>query len=153
MATPVYITGTGHTRFGRLPGTFEDLIVEVTQEALADAGLTGADIDAVCLGHFNSGLVPDGFASSLAMQADAGLRFAPATRYENACASGAAAFHGALNLIRAGGARHVLVIGAEKMTHRATAEVTRALAGAGYQTDPAEAGLSFPQVFGLLAAA
>ncbi|MCW1931756.1 thiolase domain-containing protein [Pararhodobacter zhoushanensis] len=151
MPIQTYITGTGHSRFGKLSATLEELITEVTREALADAGLQGSDIDAVYLGHFNSGLVPDGFASSLAMQADAGLRFAPATRCENACASGAAAFHGALNLIRAGGARNVLVIGAEKMTHRTTADVTRALAGAGYQNDPAEAGLSFPQAFALLA--
>lgn len=153
MSSPVYITGTGHSRFGKIPGTLEDLIVDVTREALADAGLAGGDIDAIYLGHFNSGLVPDGFASSLAMQADPGLRYAPATRCENACASGAAAFHGALNLIRAGGARNVLVIGAEKMSHRSTPDVTRALAGAGYQNDPGEAALSFPQVFGLLATA
>lgn len=153
MSQPIHITGTGHSRFGRLPDTLEDLITEVAREALADAGLAGEDIDAIYLGHFNSGLVADGFASSLAKAADPGLRWAPATRCENACASGAAAFHAGLNLIRAGGARHVLVIGAEKMTHRATADVTRALAGAGYQNDPAEAGLSFPQVFALQAGA
>lgn len=147
----IYITGTGHSRFGRLPGTLEDLITEVTREALADAGLGGSDIDAIFLGHFNAGLVADGFASSLAMQADPGLRYAPATRCENACASGSAAFHAGLNLIRAGGARHVLIIGAEKMTHRSTPEVTQSLAAAGYQNDPAEAALSFPQVFSLLA--
>lgn len=153
MPQSVYIIGTGHSRFGKLPGTLEDLITEVTQEALADAGRAGHEIDAIFLGHFNSGLVADGFASSLAMQADAGLRYAPATRCENACASGAAAFHAGLNLIRAGGAKNVLVIGAEKMTHRSTPDVTRALAGAGYQTDPAEAALSFPQVFALQARA
>lgn len=153
MSQPIYITGTGHSRFGRLTETLEDLIVAVTQEALADAGLTGSEIDAIHLGHFNSGLVTDGFASSLAMQADPGLRYAPAARAENACASGAAAFHAGLNLIRAGGAKNVLVIGAEKMTHRSTPEVTAALAGAGYQNDPVEAALSFPQVFALQAQA
>ena len=39
------------------------------------------------------------------------------------------------------------------MTHRSTAEVTAALGSAGYQGDPAEAGLSFPQVFALAARA
>lgn len=102
MPQPVYITGTGHSRFGRLPGSFEDLVTEVAAEALADAGLPGSGIDAIFLGHFNAGLVPDGFASSLAKRADPGLRFAPAARCENACASGAAAFHAGLNLIRAG---------------------------------------------------
>lgn len=43
------------------------------------------------------------------------------------------------------------MVGAEKMTHRSTQEVTAALAGAGYQNNPAEAALSFPQVFALAA--
>src|SRR3546814_670467 len=37
------------------------------------------------------------------------------------------------------------------MTHNSTADVTRALAGAGYQNDPQEAALSFPQVFAVAA--
>lgn len=147
----IHIIGSGHTRFGRLTETLEELIVAATREAITESGLAPDEIDAVFLGHFNSGLVSDGFASSLILQAHPDLRFKPATRCENACASGAAAIHGALNLIRAGGARNVLVVGAEKMTHRSTADVTTALAGAGYQNDPAEAALSFPQVFALAA--
>lgn len=147
----IYITGSGHTKFGRLSESLEELIVSAAREAIDDAGIDPAAIDAVYLGHFNSGLVPDGFASSLILQTHPALRFTPATRCENACASGAAAFHGALNLMRAGRARNVLVVGAEKMTHRSTPEVTTALAGAGYQNDAAEAALSFPQVFALAA--
>ncbi len=151
MGDPVFITGSGHTKFGRLTANVEELVVEATREALADAGLGGQDIDAVFLGHFNAGLVPDGFASSLILQADAGLRYKPATRCENACASGAAAIFAGLNMILARKARHVLVVGVEKMTSNSTADVTRALAKAGYQNDPVEAALSFPQLFGLAA--
>lgn len=149
--TEVFITGSGHTRFGRLSESLEELIIAAAREALTEAALDPAEIDAVFLGHFNSGLVPDGFASSLVLEAHPALRFKPAVRCENACASGAAAIHGALNLLRAGRGRNVLVVGAEKMTHRPTADVTRALAGAGYQNDPQEAALSFPQVFALAA--
>lgn len=151
MSSEIYITGSGHTRFGRLQETLEELIVAAAQEAIAEAEIDPARIDAVFLGHFNSGLVPDGFAASLIHQAHPALRFKPAARCENACASGAAAIHAGLNMIRAGRARNVLVVGAEKMTHRNTADVTTALAGAGYQNDPAEAALSFPQVFALAA--
>lgn len=151
--TSIYITGSGHTRFGRLTETLEELIVEAAREAIAEAEIDPATIDAVYLGHFNSGLVPDGFASSLIHQAHPALRFKPAARCENACASGAAAIHAGLNMIRAGRARTVLVVGAEKMTHRSTPDVTTALAGAGYQNDPAEAALSFPQVFAVAAQA
>ena len=147
----ICIVGTGHTRFGRLEETLEELIVAATREALAEAGLEGEAIDAVFIGHFNSGLVRDGFVSSLVHQADPSLRFRPSARLENACASGSAAIHAGIAAIRSGQAKRVLVVGAEKMTSRSTPEVTEALAGAGYQNDPAEAALSFPGVFALAA--
>ncbi|MDD8024746.1 MAG: thiolase domain-containing protein [Paracoccaceae bacterium] len=152
--TGIHIVGSGHTAFGRFDArSLEDLIVEATREALTEAGLSGADIDAVYLGHFNAGMSDDGFASSLVHQADDGLRFKPATRVENACASGSGALYAGMNAIRAGQAKRVLVVGVEKMTHRSTPEVTASLGRAGYQGDPAEAGLSFPQVFALAARA
>ncbi|MGY2292788.1 acetyl-CoA acetyltransferase [Pseudomonas sp. SDO528_S397] len=145
----VSIVAAGHSRFGRLEGsTLEDLIVQVTREALQDAAIEACEIDALFLGHFNAGMVTDGFAASLMLQADPALRFKPATRVENACASGSAAIQAGVNAILSGSAELVLVVGAEKMTHNTTAQVTQALAGAGYQNDAAEAGLSFPQLFG-----
>ncbi|MFT7510136.1 MAG: acetyl-CoA C-acetyltransferase [Sulfitobacter sp.] len=151
MTTGVSIVGSGHTQFGRLQENLEELIVAATREAVEESGIDPNDIDAVFLGHFNSGMVTDGFASSLIHQAYPQLRFKPGMRAENACASGSAAIHAGMNMIRAGQARTVLVVGAEKMTSRNTKEVTQALAGAGYQNDPAEASLSFPQVFGVAA--
>lgn len=151
MSTGISIVGSGHTKFGRLQENLEQLIVAATREAVNEAGIDPADIDAVFLGHFNSGLVSDGFASSLIHQAYPELRFKPGMRVENACASGSAAIHAGMNAIQAGKARTVLVVGAEKMTSRSTQEVTEALAGAGYQNDPSEAALSFPQVFGVAA--
>ncbi|GAB1576113.1 acetyl-CoA acetyltransferase [Bordetella petrii] len=149
---PVSIVGSGHTPFGRLDAlNLEQLIVMAATEAIEDAGVDPARIDAVFLGNFNAGLVPDAFAASLVLQASPALRFKPATRCENACASGAAALHAGMRAIQAGAARTVLVVGAEKMTARSTAEVTEALAGAGYKNDAAEAGLSFPQLFALAA--
>lgn len=150
----VSIVGSGHTRLGRMDAvSLEALIVEATRGALQDAAIEAKDIDAVFLGHFNSGLVSDGFPSSLIHQADDGFRFKPAMRCENACASGAAAIFSGIRAIQAGAAKNVLVVGVEKMTHRNTADVTRALGGAGYQHDPGESQLSFPQVFSLAAQA
>ncbi|MFC2967153.1 acetyl-CoA acetyltransferase [Acidimangrovimonas pyrenivorans] len=140
------IIGWGHTQFGRLSDkTLEDLIVEAGGEALAHAGIAPADVDAIYVGHFNGGMVGDGFPSSLALNIHPDLRFKPATRLENACASGSAAVHAARNAILAGQARVALVIGAEKMTHLGTADVGTALGHASYQAE--EAGLTFPQVF------
>lgn len=146
------IVGWGHTPFGRLDGkSLEDLIVASARAALAHADVDPKDVYGIWLGHFNSGLVADGFPSSLVLQVDDGLRFTPATRCENACASGSAAIYAARNAIRAGEARVALVIGAEKMTAKDTAGVTKALAGASYQKE--EADVTFPQIFGQFAGA
>jgi len=140
------IVGWGHTKFGKHDGLdLEDLIRDACQEALASAGIPARSIDAVWLGHYNSGLVPDGFCSSMVLAADPELRFKPATRCENACASGSAALYAALDAIESGRVRAALVVGAEKMTGLDTAGVTRALAGAAYQRE--EGGMSFPQIF------
>lgn len=147
-----YIAGWGHTKFGKLADQgLEDLIVSAGREALADAGLSGDDVDGIWIGHFNGGLVGDGFPSSLALQIDPDLRFKPATRLENACASGSAAMFAARQAILAGEAKAALVIGVEKMTHLANAEVAAALGHAAYQKE--EAGLSFPGVFAQFAQA
>lgn len=146
------IVGWGHTPFGILKDkSLEDLILDAAREAIDHAGLMPAEIDAIFLGHFNAGMVPDAFPSSLVLGLDTSLRFKPATRLENACASGAAAVYAARDAIRAGSVRTALVIGAEKMTGLDTAGVTHALGLATYQ--PEEAGVSFPQVFARFAEA
>lgn len=146
------LVGWGHTAFGRhAEHALEDLIVAAAREALEHAGLTARDIDALWVGHFNCGLIADGFPASLALQLDDDLRFKPATRLENACASGSAAIYAARQAIRCGDVKHALVIGAEKMTAKSSAAVGAALGGAAYQKE--ESDLSFPQIFGRIAAA
>lgn len=142
----VQIVGWGHTKFGKLTDMdLEALIHAAGGEALAHAGVAPADVDGIWVGHFNGGMVGDGFPSSLALGIHPDLRFTPATRVENACASGAAAIFAARNAIEAGRCKIALVIGAEKMTHLPTAEVAKGLGHAAYQAE--EAGMSFPQVF------
>ncbi len=145
------IIGWSHIPFGRLEDSLEEMIIKVARGAVADAGISSNEVDAAWLGHFNSGMVPDGFPASLMIQADEGLRWKPATRVENACASGSAAIYSAINSIKAGEADIALVVGAEKMTNNSTADVTTALGGASYQKE--EAGSSFPQIFAQFAQA
>jgi acetyl-CoA C-acetyltransferase len=140
------IVGWGHTKFGRhAMYSLEDLIQMAAREALASAGISASQVDAVWLGHFNSGLVPDGFCASMVLGTDAALRYKPAVRCENACASGSAAVYGAIDAIRSGRVKIALVVGAEKMTALDTPGVTRALGGASYQKE--EADKSFPDIF------
>src|SRR6218665_4227359 len=118
------IVGWAHTPFGRLDGeTVESLIVRAATDALSDAGVAAKDIDEIVLGHFNAGFSPQDFTASLVLQADDALRFKPATRVENACATGSAAVHQGIRAIRAGAARHVLVVGGEQMTKTPAAEI------------------------------
>ena len=111
------IVGWSHTPFGRQEDQdVESLVVRAARDAVADAGLEPAEIDEIVLGHFNGGFSAQEFTSSLALQADDAWRFKPATRVENACATGSAAIHMGLNSLAARKARFVLVVGVEKMT-------------------------------------
>jgi acetyl-CoA C-acetyltransferase len=129
----VLLTGWGHSRFGKLTDeTLESLIVQVATEAIANAGIEPGQIDEVYLGQFNSGMMPLAFPSSLALQVSPDLANVPATRVENACASGSAAFQQGTKSLLAGTAKTVLVIGAEKMTHAGADVVGAGLLGADY---------------------
>ncbi len=123
----------------------------MTREALRDAEVEAKDIDAVVLGHCGGGMSPEILVSSLPLQADDGLRFKPAVRVENACATGTAAIHAGLDMIAAGRARRVLVVGAEKMTGVPGAKVTEILASASYVKEESSRGLTFPGTFALFA--
>lgn len=140
------IVGMGHTRFGKLDGMdLEQLIAAAGREAIADAEIDPSEIDAVWLGHYNGGLVSDGFCSSMILHADQGLRYKPAVRVENACATGSSAIQSAIDAVNSGRCRIALVVGAEKMTGLDTAGVTNVLSGASYQRE--ERGITFPQIF------
>lgn len=148
----VSIVGWAHLPFGRLDGQgLEDLIVGAARGALTHAQVDGQAIDGIWLGNLNGGFTPDIFASSLVSQADTGLRWKPATRLENACASGSAALYAACNAIEAGRSQIALVVGAEKMTNVTGAEVTRVLANCGYSGEAGQSVGGFPGIFGQIA--
>ena len=146
------IVGWAHSKFGRHEGRdLESLIVEVAQAALADAGVAAQDIDAVFLGTMNGGFVRQEFPASLVFQADPGFRFKPATRVEDACATGSAAIHMGANAIAAGRARLVLVVGVEKMTEVSGAQVGDILLGASYRKEEDATPGGFAGIFGRIA--
>jgi len=154
FGTDVLLTGWGHSRFGKLTDdTLESLIVRVAAEAIGNSGVDAAQIDEIYLGQFNSGLVPLGFPSSLALQTDPALANVPATRVENACASGSAAFQQGVKAILAGTARTVLVIGAEKMTDASPELVGSALLGADYDLAGQPSTSGFAGLFAVVAGA
>ena len=146
------IVGWAHTPFGKLDEPdVEALIARVAGAAIEDAGLAASEIDAVFVGLFNNGFSRQDFPSSLAIQSVPELRFKPATRYENACASGSAAIHGARDYLAAGRGRFTLVIGAEKMTATPGPQVGDNLLGASYRREEGDIPAGFAGVFGRIA--
>src|SRR6186713_3029717 len=133
------IVGWAHSPFGKLAGeTLESLIVKVAGEALADAGIAAKDVDEIYLGHFNAGFSAQDFTASIVLQATDKFRFKPATRVENACATGSAAVHQAIKTIEAKRARITLVVGVEQMTHAPNPEIAKNLLKASYLAEDGE---------------
>lgn len=148
------IVGWAHTKFGKLDGeTVESLIVRAATEAMAHAGIGPDDVDEIVLGHFNAGFSRQDFTASLVLQADDRLRFKPATRVENACATGSAAVRQGIRAIDAKDARTVLVVGVEQMTAVPGVQVQENLIRASYMKEEADIPAGFAGQFGKIAGA
>ncbi|MDF2369285.1 MAG: acetyl-CoA acetyltransferase [Rhizobiaceae bacterium] len=146
------ITGWAHSKFGKHSDeTIESLVVGVASQAMKHAGLEPGDVDEIVLGHFNAGFSRQDFTASLVLQADDALRFKPATRVENACATGSAAIHQGLKTIRAGSARNVLVVGVEQMTTTPGPQIGENLKRASYLPEDDSIPGGFAGVFGKIA--
>jgi acetyl-CoA C-acetyltransferase len=150
--TEACIVGWAHTPFGKLEDPdVESLIGRVARAAIEDAGIAATEIDGIFVGLFNNGFSKQDFPSSLVLQALPELRYTPATRYENACASGSAAIHGARDFLAAGRGRFALVVGAEKMTATPGPQVGDILLSAAYRKEEGDIPAGFAGVFGRIA--
>ncbi|HEX4100478.1 MAG TPA: beta-ketoacyl-ACP synthase III [Pseudonocardiaceae bacterium] len=106
--------GIVERRFARSDQSVVDMAVDAGSKALADAGLAPGDIDAVLVATCT---MPAYIPNAAAQTADRiGARGAPAFDINAACAGFCYALGTASDMIRAGSARHVLVIGAEKLS-------------------------------------
>jgi len=117
MTTPVYVAGVSMTPFGiHEDKTVPDLTTWAVRDALADAGLDAATIDAAFFGNTTQSALEGQLMVSgqIALRA-AGLERIPMYNVENACATGSTAFNLAVAAVRAGNADIALAVGAEKM--------------------------------------
>ena len=130
--TDLYITGVAATPCGKyLEKSPKEIAAEAANGALADAGISAEDVDAVVVGNAVAGLI--GGQESIRGQAflqTTELMGKPVFNVENACASGSSAFHLAGQGVKAGTYETVLAIGVEKMTHEDKARSFAALEGA-----------------------
>jgi acetyl-CoA C-acetyltransferase len=150
--TEACIVGWAHSPFGKLEDPdIEALIGRVARTAIEDAGIAPTEVEATFVSLFNNGFSAQDFPASLVLQHVPELRFRPITRFENACASGSAAVHGARDFLAAGRGRFALVIGVEKMTATPGPQVGENLLRACYQKEEGDIPSGFAGVFGRIA--
>ena len=142
------IIGWGHNKFGRNDTqSTEDMIAEVVSEAISHAQVDPKDIDNIVVGTFNNGFQQQEFHGALPAINCEVLKHVPSLRVENACATGSAAIHTALNSIEAKRSKLNLVVGVEKMTDRSTKEAGDILLGASYRKEEDKIDGGFAGVF------
>ena len=142
------IIGWGHNKFGRNDTqSTEDMISEVVSEAISHAQVDPKEIDNIVVGTFNNGFQKQDFHGALPAINCEVLKHVPSLRVENACATGSAAIHTALNSIEAKRSKLNLVVGVEKMTDRSTKEAGDILLGASYRKEEDKIDGGFAGVF------
>ncbi len=146
------ITGWAHNKFGvNKDQSSENMIAEVVEQAINHAEISPKDIDAIYVGTFNNGFQKQDFHGALPAVSQIDLRYVPAMRVENACATGSAAIHTAMNAIEAKRAKTTLVVGVEKMTDTSSEKVGDILLGASYRPEEGDTKGGFTGVFANIA--
>lgn len=153
MTTKAAIVGWAHSPFGKLDAPdIESLLSLVGTAALDHAGVAPGDVEFAAVGVMNSGFSKQGFEAGLVGTAVPGLEYVPAIRTENACATGSAALHTALDFIESGRGRIAIVLGAEKMTAVSNQQVGDILLSASYRKEEDQVEGGFAGIFGKIAA-
>ncbi len=151
MNTPVYLIGSGQTRFGELwDKGIRELMEEATDAAITSSPCTALDIDLIIVGNMLAEFT-NGQAHLSAIASALLPHHPPAIRIESACGSGAFALHTACAMLESGRAKTVLVIGVEKMTDVSVDAISAGLMGAADSEEDRPSGLTFPGIFGLIA--
>ena len=111
MADDVWILGITMTKFGKHPDKDSvDLAAEAAMGALADAGVSMAD-----MGILAAGNLLGGGAMGQMLQKQIGQTGIPVYNVANACATGATALRTAIMAVKAGEADYGLAVGVEKL--------------------------------------
>jgi len=137
----VHVASVGMGRFGKRPEGLVALGAEAANLALEGVGRK--PIDLLVVGsmfaqgpHGREALLPR-LASVLGLEAASGFRV------DSSSGTGGMAFHAAVLALESGRFERALVIGAEKMTDRSTAEITKDLAASLHMSEVA-AGATMP---------
>jgi len=151
----VSIVSAGMSKFGKIDGMYgRELFAEAAKEAFERCPNLNPkkDIKAIFTGMMSESFEHQGHTGPTAAEW-AGLLHIPAYRTESACSSSATALRCGMFAILSGMTDIVMVGGVEKMTHRATADVTEYLAMASDFPFEQWNGATFPGLFAMVATA
>jgi acetyl-CoA acetyltransferase len=132
MKLNAIVAGVGMTRFTRHPDKgLKELGRDAIEKAVADAGLTLADLQAAYVGNCAAGLVTgqESVRGQVILH-PMGVGKIPIINVENACASGSTALLQACVMVSTGIHDTVLALGVEKLTHPDKMKSFAAFAGA-----------------------
>src|SRR5881628_720342 len=110
----VAVIGVGVTQFGRHERTSAELFAEAAADALADAEMPAARVQALYYGNVVGGETEKQLHTGPQAASVLGIPTVPTTRFETACASSHAAFRHAVMEVASGASDVVLVGGAER---------------------------------------
>ncbi len=114
---PVFIAGTGMTRFGKhIDRGLKSLAAEAIGAAIADAGIAASQLQAAYMGNAAAGVMTGQvLIPGQVVLRGLGIGRIPVVNIENACATSATAFQQAVQMIALGAYDIVLVAGFEKL--------------------------------------
>ena len=148
----IHVLGAATTKFGELWDTSpRTLAKEAMDGALKQSGIRSSQTDALFVGNMLAGILGNQANIASLFAEELGEQI-PAFRLEGACASGGLALHNAINSLKAGVYKTVMVLGVEKMTDHNSDDVTTALMSAG-SDEERMAGATFPGLYALMARA
>jgi acetyl-CoA C-acetyltransferase len=146
----VAIIGASMTQFGQRDAWVRELLAEAGEACLADAGVPREDVEHLYVANMASGEFEGQTGLMNALAHDMGMLGAYAERVDNTSATGGAGVYEAWQSVASGASDCSLLVGAEKMTHKTTAESTDVIASL---THPVEYkhGVTLPSFAGLTA--
>ncbi len=150
----VAVLGVGQTKFGELwDRSFRDIGIQAGLEALVDAKLSSADLDALYLGNMASGtlIAQEHIAPLILDYAGLAGGHLPAMRVEGGGASGALALHQGYLAVASGLYDYVVVGGAEKLTDVPDETATQITASTADYEWEVVFGATLPALWGLVA--
>ncbi|HYC19932.1 MAG TPA: thiolase domain-containing protein [Candidatus Bathyarchaeia archaeon] len=152
----VAIVGIGCTKFGEMwQKSFRDLFIEAGLMALEDAGMSGAQVEALYGGNMSSGVFisQEHVGALIADYSGLTSNSVPSTRVEAACASGGLALRSGIIAVASDYHDIVISAGIEKMTDVGAEKAMDALAAAADREWEAAVGATFPGLYAMMARA